>query len=178
MIMGRRALLGAGMMAIVAVGAVATPAGAADDPFALKDPSALVVGAGAWEAVRSNLTNFEVDATFRPNNMHLWVVKPQVGIVASGAGDTLLFAGPMVDYKLTNHLVVTGMTSVAFWTGSGFDLGSKIEFRSGAELGYRWNNGVRLGIGFYHTSNADLTKRNPGSESALVEYSIPLRIGF
>ena len=36
------------------------------------------------------------------------------------------------------------------------------------------NNGSRLMAAFGHTSNAGLTKRNPGTEMATIYYQIPL----
>jgi hypothetical protein len=169
----RWALLGAGIL----LGAAAVPASADDDPFLLKDPSTLMVGAGSWEVARDNLRTYEFDAALRPD-LHLWLIKPQIGVVAAGDGDVVLYAGPMLDYKFTDHWMVTASTSVGYWTSGGFDLGSHIEFRSGLDLSYRFANAVRVGIGFYHTSNADISTRNPGSESALLEYSIPLNLGF
>jgi len=151
--------------------------GATNSDFALNDPSYLMVGAGSWEVARDNLRTYELDAALRPD-AHLWVIKPQFGLTVAGDGDVLLYAGPLIDYNLTKHWVVSGSTSAGYWTSGGFNLGSHLEFRSGAELAYRWNNGVRLGFGFYHTSNADITRRNPGSESALIEYSIPVKLGF
>ena len=176
MVMRRWALVGAGLVAVLAWGGGAV-AHADDDPFLLKDPTTLMVGAGSWEVMRDNLRTYEFDAALRPN-LHLWVIKPQVGVVAAGDGDVLLYAGPLLDYKLADHWLVSVSTAAAYWTSGGYDLGSHMEFRSGADFSYRWNNGVRLGFGFYHTSNADISTRNPGSESALLEYSIPLKMGF
>jgi hypothetical protein len=49
-----------------------------------------------------------------------------------------------------------------------------VEFRSGAELAYRFADQSRLGIAIHHTSNAGLTKQNPGEQSAVLMYSVPL----
>ena len=62
-----------------------------------------------------------------------------------------------------------------FDRGSGTNLGSWWEFRTGAELAYRFANLSRLGVAVHHVSNAGLTKRNPGEQSILVMYSIPWR---
>lgn len=174
MAMGRWALLGAGMAAIVAAWGGPDVARAEDDPFLLKDPTTLMVGAGSWEVARDDLRTWEVDAALRPD-YHLWVIKPLIGITAAGDGDTLVYAGPLVDYRLTHNLVVSVSTSAAYWIQGSFDLGSHLEFHSGAEIAWHFDNDVRVGVGLYHTSNADLTKRNPGSELALIEYSIPIK---
>ena len=58
-----------------------------------------------------------------------------------------------------------------FARGNGIDLGSWWEFRSGAELDYRFANRSRLGVAVHHMSNAGLTQRNAGEESVtLLEY--------
>jgi hypothetical protein len=56
--------------------------------------------------------------------------------------------------------------------GDGKDLGGSLEFRSGLEATYRPNDTVRVGVGFYHLSNAGLHEVNPGVNSLL------LTIGF
>ena len=170
-------LFAAIMGSSLAAGAMtlATPARADGYDFGLHDPTYLMVGVGGWEVARDNLRKPELDLVLRPAHSW-WVIKPQLTFIAAGDGDFLFFAGPMIDYYITPHVVGTISTSVGTWIGNGFDLGSRIEFHSGAEFAYRFADASRLGFGFFHTSNADITKRNPGSESMLLEYSIPIRI--
>jgi len=59
--------------------------------------------------------------------------------------------------------------------GDGVDLGSPIEFRSGAEIGYEARNGVRVGLSYDHRSNADLESLNPGLETVQLRVSVPLK---
>ena len=66
------------------------------------------------------------------------------------------------------RIVVTG-------PASGIDLGAHCEFRTGAEFDYRFDNLVRLGVGFYHLSNAGIGKQNPGVEMATFVLTVPLR---
>lgn len=157
--------------------AAAAPAMAEDGfDFGLHDPTYLMVGVGGWEIARDDLRKPELDLVLRPAH-HWWVIKPELGVTVAGDGDVLAFAGPLVDFYLTKSVVATVSTSVGVWTGSGFNLGSRIEFHSGGEVAWRFDDASRLGLGIFHTSNADITKRNPGSESLLVEYSIPIRLG-
>jgi lipid A 3-O-deacylase len=58
--------------------------------------------------------------------------------------------------------------------GNGKKLGSYVEFRSTFEGGYVFDDGSRLVASFGHTSNAGLTKKNPGTEQAMISYQIPL----
>ena len=48
------------------------------------------------------------------------------------------------------------------------DLGYELEFRSGIEIGYVFCNKSRLGVHFYHISNASLGRKNPGEEACPV----------
>lgn len=59
--------------------------------------------------------------------------------------------------------------------GGGRDLGHVFEIRSGLEIAYRFNDRSRLGLLFYHISNAGLgDDKNPGAEALGLTYSIPL----
>ena len=53
----------------------------------------------------------------------------------------------------------------------GRSLGGPVEFRSGIELSRRMGNGARIGLLFYHLSNAGFYERNPGSESLVLTYT-------
>ena len=58
--------------------------------------------------------------------------------------------------------------------GTGIDLGGPIEFRSGIELAYHLENGMRVGLGWDHRSNLEIYARNPGVEMVHLRISIPL----
>lgn len=62
----------------------------------------------------------------------------------------------------------------AYSQGDGKDLGGTLEFRSGIELDYQFDNAQQLGIAFNHISNASIYDHNPGVETLMVTYSIPL----
>ena len=61
----------------------------------------------------------------------------------------------------------------AFYKGNGKDLGSVVEFKTGAEFAYRFEDHSRLGLQFDHISNAGIGKRNPGTESLVLFWSFP-----
>jgi lipid A 3-O-deacylase len=71
---------------------------------------------------------------------------------------------------------------VAVFTGLGRfrlgerpDLGGGLEFRSGIELGFRAPEDWRVGLVLYHLSNGGIERRNPGSETLALTWSVPLR---
>lgn len=59
--------------------------------------------------------------------------------------------------------------------GDGPDIGHPIEFRSGAEFGYEFDNGWRLGASVDHRSNAGIGDTNPGLETIQIRMSVPLK---
>ena len=87
--------------------------------------------------------------------------------IGFGATYTKSFAGDRVYAQLS---LLPGL----YARGSGPDLGHVIEFRSGAEIGYRARNGMRFGVSYDHRSNADLSKPNPGMETLQFRVSVPL----
>jgi hypothetical protein len=144
--------------------------------FGLHDPTYLLVGVGGWEFDRTSLAKPQVDFVLRPAHSW-WVIKPQLGVEVAGDGDVVAFAGPVIEYYVTPRIVGTISSSLATWFGSGFNLGSRLEFHSSGEIAYRFDDESRMGLAFFHTSNADISKRNPGSDSLVVTYAIPIRIG-
>jgi lipid A 3-O-deacylase len=62
-----------------------------------------------------------------------------------------------------------------FTAGQGINLGSWVEFRTGGELSYQFTDDRRLGIGFYHMSNAGIGKENPGQEMLQAVLTVPFR---
>ena len=75
--------------------------------------------------------------------------------------------------------ILTPNTAVgAYLEGDGQDLGHVLEFRSGFELAYLLNDRSRLGIAVHHLSTAGIGDENPGTETALIYYSVPLNSLF
>lgn len=143
------------------------------ESVAAADPSYVTIGVGAWEVFRDEAHSAEFDVGFRPD-VGLGVIRPQIGFLAAADGDYYGYAGFLADFSLTDHIVLTPNVAVGGYGGHGFRLGSHVEFRSGGDIAWRFADSSRLGIGFYHISNAGLTQRNPGDESILVEYFLPV----
>ncbi|MBO0738498.1 MAG: acyloxyacyl hydrolase [Alphaproteobacteria bacterium] len=106
----------------------------------------------------------------------LWIVAPFIGVMGTGKGAFYGYGGFGFDINFADSWVVTPSAAVGYFAhGSGIDLGAHTEFRTGAELDYRFDNLVRLGLGFYHMSNAGIGKKNPGAELATLVLTVPLR---
>lgn len=139
-----------------------------------EDPAFLTFGAGVFDFHRSTKAA-EFAVSYR-SNQRWWIFKPHAGILGTSKGGVYGWWGLLVDVYLGQNWVVTPSTSIgAYGRGSGKDLGSALEFRSGLELAYRFENKSRVGFGVYHLSNASTGRKNPGEESLLVYYAMPIR---
>jgi len=166
--MVKKYFLGLAMAAALACGSVCGPVARADQS------PLLVVSTGTWQTLRGNFRTGEGDIDYRFGTDLIWKIRPHVGLLVAGDGDYYGYGGFVADLDLTPHLVLTLNTAIGGYGGGGYNLGSHFEFRNGAELAYRFTNDWRIGFGFYHISNAGITRENGGSESALVSLSVPM----
>lgn len=143
------------------------------------DPPQLALALGAFDIIPSKHPDSRPAADFRAEyrfGAAIPVISPFIG--ASGTSDGAFYGyfGFGIDFNLGRNWVLTPNVAGGYFArGSGTRLGSWWEFRSGAELDYRMANQGRLGIAFHHMSNAGLTRYNPGEESVVLVYTIPLR---
>lgn len=109
-----------------------------------------------------------------------WWLRPMAGAMATSDSAAYGYAGIAMEvWWLDKRVVLTPSAAVgAYHRGNGKDLGHTLEFRTGAALHYRFDNDVRAGIAFHHISNAGLgkNKKNPGEESLMFSYVIPITI--
>ena len=104
-----------------------------------------------------------------------WLVAPMVGLMVNSDGGVYGYGGLYFDIFLGRRLVITPNFAMGGYAeGASKDLGSILEFRSGVEIAYRFDNRARLGVAFQHISNASIDDTNPGAESLVLTYAIPL----
>jgi lipid A 3-O-deacylase len=183
---GRRTI-GRGAAPMVLAGALAAVTGMLATPAAAQvtfgspgDPTRVALGAGAFDITPSpSHKDAETAGEFRgeyrfPDTFS--VVAPFVGASVTTDGAAYGYFGLGVDINFGPNWVLTPNAAAGvFERGSGTRLGSWWEFRTGAEFAYRFADLSRIGIAVHHTSNAGLTKINPGEQSVLLMYSIPVR---
>src|SRR6476469_5777732 len=126
------------------------------------EPSKLALGGGAFDITpsKSNTggTAGEVRAEYRLGGLR---ILKKTNIDDSGSRGSALYGygGFGVDINLTPALVLTPNIAAGYFArGGGTNLGSWMEFRSGAELAWRLPDLSRIGVALHHTSNAGLTK--------------------
>ena len=104
-------------------------------------------------------------------------VKPWAGVETTTRQSIYGGGGILVEIPLGPHWVLTPNIGVgAYGRSNGKNLGSVFEIRSTFEGGYVFDNGARLVASFGHTSNAGVTRRNPGTEAAVISYQVPLNL--
>lgn len=142
-------------------------------PAAAQDPSFLSFSGGYFDFNRQKDTAAEFGVQYR-SDQKLWIFQPMAGAMATTDGATNFYAGISLDIFLGKRLVVRpSFAPGVYFKGGGHDLGHVVEFRSGIELAYRFDDRSRLGLEVYHLSNAHLGDKNPGEESITLVYSIP-----
>jgi hypothetical protein len=149
---------------------------------ALADPDLISLGVGGTDILNQQAKSagdFRLDyrsgISLLPYLQDYFKVKPWAGIETTTRQSIWGGAGIWLDIPLGRHWVLSPNIGFgAYGRNNGKNLGSVFEIRSTFEGGYVFDNGSRLVASFGHTSNAGVTKRNPGTEAALVSYQIPL----
>ena len=136
------------------------------------DPNYIAVGAGVYDVLH-DFKAAQGRLEFRFADRFV-LFKPMVGVLFTSKGSVMGYAGIRIDLYLGPHFIVTPNFAPGLWyRGDGKELGSTIEFKSGAEFAWRFDDHSRLGLQFDHISNAGIGKHNPGTESLLLFWSFP-----
>lgn len=165
----RRILLACAL--IFAISGIVSRAAVAQD----KDPSFINLSLGYFDIVHNDDQAIAGGIEWMSNG-RLWIFQPLAGAMITSEGSLYGYAGFGTDFYFGHRWVATPSIAIgAYSEGNGLDLGHVVEFRSAFTLAYRFDNRSRLGLRFYHLSNAGLGNDNPGVEVLDLTYSIPLR---
>ena len=131
--------------------------------------------AGEDDATGKDHSSGQLELQFRPD-WKLWWIQPMVGGFVTWDGDVFGYLGISIDIPIGDHIIARPSFAPGLYgRGNGVDLGGTVQFRTGIELAWKFENGMRLGAEFYHLSNAGIYDENPGTESALLTFTLPLR---
>ncbi len=140
---------------------------------AAQDPALLAIGAGVFD-FDDDETAGAVSAEYLFSD-RLWLLRPLAGVMATFDGAVYAYGGFGLDLVFGGRWAVTpSLAAGLYGEGGGKDLGSVVEFRSGVQIAYRFDDDSRLGLLFHHISNAGLDDRNPGANTLMLTYSIPI----
>ncbi len=158
---------------IAAMGLLIGPASIATSTAWAGDPDFLTISLGGFD-VNDNETSAEFLIEYRMSRKYLFL-KPMVGLMGNSEGGIYGYGGINLDIFFSKRWVVMPSFAIGgYRRGGSKDLRSIIEFRSGLEFAYRFDDRSRLGVAFSHISNASISDNNPGAESLVLNYSIAL----
>jgi len=124
---------------------------------------------------KGTLDSTEVGLQLRWANIWALGLGPIAGASVNGDSAFWVYAGLRRPFNAGEHWLVSPSFAFTFYEqGDSKDLGNELEFRSGIEVAYRFAGGSTLGAEFYHLSNASISDVNPGSNSLVLLYAIPL----
>jgi lipid A 3-O-deacylase len=137
-------------------------------------PDLVALGSGAYDVLHQRPEpQLRLEYRF---GYRLFFLEPVLGTFVTEPGTLYAYGGVRADLIIADHYVIMPMAAVGYWhRGGGKVLGAHVEFKTGAEFAYRFDNDWRVGVSFDHISNAGITRANPGVESLLLVVSIPLR---
>ena len=151
---------------------------------ALADPALVSLGIGGTDILNQaakSAVDFRAEyrsgLSLLPFFEDYFKVKPWAGIETNSRQSIYGGGGILIEIPLGPHWVLTPNIGIgAYGRSNGKNLGSVFEIRSTFEGGYVFDNGTRLVASFGHTSNAGITRHNPGTEAAVISYQIPLTL--
>ena len=140
------------------------------------DPSFVSVGVGSYDFNRKKEKGTEIRLEYRSKEK-FFVFKPFTAAALTTTSQGFIGAGVLIDLYFGRRFVATPSFAPHYYWGGNkkLDLGHKLEFRSQLELSYRLDNRSRIGLALSHYSNASLGDTNPGTETATVYFSIPIK---
>jgi lipid A 3-O-deacylase len=100
-------------------------------------------------------------------------LQPLAGAAVTADGAYYAFVGLRRPISIERWQLVPSFSVAGYEQGDGKNLGGTLEFRSGLDLMYELRAGARIGVGFYHLSNARIYKVNPGTNSLLIRLVLP-----
>jgi hypothetical protein len=115
---------------------------------------------------------YGVEYRWRPGP---WSIAPGVGFIIAEDDARYVYGDLHRDFPLGEHWVTTlSFGGGLFWDGDDVELGHRVEFQSGVEVGRWFGTKWRAGLGFYHLSNGGLSEENPGTELLVLLITVPV----
>jgi hypothetical protein len=138
------------------------------------EKSGLAFGAGVFDVFDEKGDALEYRLEYRHSN--IWRnLYPIAGINGTDGGAVYGYAGLNYDiYASDNIVFIPNFAVGAYSQGDDKDLGGALNFRSGIELAYEFESDYRLGMALSHISNASIYDKNPGQESLVVNFTVPV----
>ena len=121
----------------------------------------------------SSPVRYGVEYRWRPAGR--WSIAPGVGIIVADDDARFVYVDLHRNFPLGELWETTlSFGGGLFYDGDSVQLGDRVEFQSGVELGRWFGTKWRAGLGFYHLSNGGLSEENPGTEVLVLLVSVPV----
>lgn len=118
---------------------------------------------------------YRLGVEFRSRPLGRWLLAPGAGLSVAANGAFFLYAELRRAFALGDDWAITPSFGAGYFHGEDdLDLGHELEFQSGIEVSRRFDRGYRVGLAFYHLSNASLSDENPGTEVLALTLTLPL----
>ncbi len=135
------------------------------------------IGGGIFDIKHAKFRTAEFRIEYRPAKV-VYTIRPTLGMMVNAKSSMYFYAGFGFEWFYKSFFFSPNFATGIYRQNQGKNLGFPIEFRSGIEAGFRFKNCSRIGIHFYHMSNArklfHWSSRNPGEESLVLFYSFPI----
>jgi lipid A 3-O-deacylase len=136
------------------------------------DKDLLYLAAGFNDVKKHNTTTeFRAEYKF---HQKLKVMKPIIGFSITTKTQIYAYGGFSLDFVFKHLALAPNFAAGYYNKGHGKDLGCPLEFRSGIEAAVVFNNQMRCGVHFSHTSNASIGRKNPGLETLAFFIAFPI----
>lgn len=89
-------------------------------------------------------------------------LRPLAAVHVTTDGALYAAGGLAFDFRLGPVVITPSFAAGLYEKGGGKDLGHPVEFRTQLEVGYAFENEMRLTLALSHLSNAGLDEENPG----------------
>jgi lipid A 3-O-deacylase len=100
---------------------------------------------------------------------------PAIGAAAANNGARFIYTDLRHDFYLNDKWLLIPSFGVGVFNDSDeVNLGNSLEFRSGLEVAYQFQNKIRAGIAVFHLSNGGISSQNPGTEALVFSICIPV----
>ena len=142
-------------------------------PARAEEGPALALSAGAYDIAQTKSIEAGIEYRFRSR---AWGLIPVAGAAATEDGAFWGYGGLRRPFRLSPGWRLTPGFAVSLYEegSTGTDLGGALEFRSSLELSRRFAGGSSVGLAFYHLSNAGIHDDNPGSNSVILSWALPV----
>lgn len=130
---------------------------------------------------KTNSADFRFEYRFGYSFLHgeEWGFHPFLGFETTSRNLLYGLGGFSLDWMFCKHGIATWNEGLGYLSaGDQRSMGGTFQFRSQAEIGYRFDNDMRVTAQFSHISNAKLTRVNPGAEIIGMYLHVPTSTMF